>query len=130
MPHKSITPYPRKTSTREEWIEALRESNLGQKRTSETSKNIGESQRKLWSDPAYKAKMIEKRKKQGKIAKETGLASLALKKKWQDPVYREKMVAVRKLQGEKQRRNVSEVKISVGIRAAKTKRCSKEVIHL
>ena len=73
------------------------------KRTEETCENIGKSQKKLWSDPEYHQKMIEKRKEQGKIAREMGTTSNALKLKWQNPEFRAKMLEVRRKQGQEKR---------------------------
>ena len=83
--------------------EKSRISNTGLKRTEETCENIGKSQKKLWSDPEYHQKMIEKRKEQGKIAREMGTTSNALKLKWQNPEFRAKMLEVRRKQGQEKR---------------------------
>lgn len=107
--------------TRRKQSEALK----GRKVPKEQAVAAGIGMKKKWADPEYKEKMIEIRKRQGKIASDTKQNSQAMKKMWSDPEFKAKMAIIRKEQGLRRRGNVSEEtrrKMSVGISAAKQKK--------
>lgn len=85
-------------------------SALGCKCSEEAKRKISEANRKRWSDPEYREKMLEVRK--GRVLSEEARRHLAEadKKKWADPGYREKVVKAMKgkSRSEETRRKIAE----------------------
>ena len=87
-------------------------SALGCKCSEETRRKISKANRKRWSDPEYREKMLEIRKGRGVLSEEARRhLTEANKKKWADPGFREKVVKAMKgkSRSEETKRHMSEV---------------------
>ena len=86
-------------------------SALGCKCSEETRRKISKANRKRWSDPEYRGKMLEVRKGRGVLSEEARRhLSEANKKKWSDPEYKKRVSEAMKgkSRSEETRRKIAE----------------------